>query len=752
MLHFVYTLVNFLILAAILYFAGRKTVVNIFRSRRERIDRALDEAERIENEQPVLPQIPESFSDALPQAVTDEIDAIRKNAAQTVRSLEEKSRGTEKNLRRDMLYDARESFIDTLVEKAKAIMEEEPFQSAFRVREQEVADEIVRRMKLTPGDIAYLKRHDVLYVTLTSARPLPQAIVDRIGKRAEEMLAEVGGKPSYWVKEDPELIAGFRFRVGDTVYDFTGADLLYQLRFDLEALQLNGDETAEGLLEGLSGAAFVRKPGVREFQLGRVLSVSDGICWMDGLADIMYGEVVEFECGEHGMVLDIEADRIGCVIFGKYEHVESGSKVRRVGRIASVPVGEALLGRVVDPLGIALDGRGRIYTDERMPIERPAPSIPDRAAVSRPLHTGIRAVDALVPIGRGQRELIIGDRQTGKTSVAVDAILSQKGTDTVCIYVAIGQKDSTVTEIRDRLEKYGAMEYTTIVCAPASASASFQYIAPFSGAAMAEYFMYRGRDVLIIYDDLSKHAVAYRELSLLLGRPSGREAYPGDVFYLHARLLERAAQLSPEMGGGSMTALPIIETLAGDISAYIPTNVISITDGQIFLDSDLFNEGQRPAVNVGLSVSRVGSAAQTKFMKQVSSRLRMDLAQYRELVGFTQFGADVDAATRRVLEAGRRMMAALRQRRYAPLPDWQETLLIFAVSEGFAAEADPDQMEEFALRLTERMEKNFPETVLLLSSGKKLTDAEREQLKDAIAACTREDTDPSDGGNTTEAA
>ncbi len=735
MMIFVYSLINFLILAAVILLFGRKTIVSIFRSRRERIERELDEAQRIENSEPSVPEIPASFSDALPESAEAQLRAIRENAEKNAALCDEKTAETKNSLRRDMLADTRESMISAVVKRAAELMAQEPFQKAFRVREEEVADEIVSRMEITPGDIAYLTRHDVLYVTLTSAHPLPQAIVDRIGRRAEEMLAEVGGKPSYWVREDPELIAGFRFRVGDTVYDFTGADLLYRLRLDMETQNLRGDESAEQLLKGLHDSLFVRKYGVSEFQLGRVLSVSDGICWMDGLADIMYGEVVEFESGERGMVLDIEADRIGCVIYGQYERVESGTKVRRVGRIASVPVGDALLGRVVDPLGHALDGRGRIFTAERMPIERPSPSIPDRAAVSRPLHTGVRAVDALVPIGRGQRELIIGDRQTGKTSLAVDAILSQKGTGTVCVYVAIGQKDSTVTEIRDRLEKLGAMDYTVIVSAPASSSASFQYIAPFAGCAMAEYFMYAGRDALVVYDDLSKHAVAYRELSLLLGRPSGREAYPGDIFYLHARLLERAAQLSPEMGGGSMTALPIIETQAGDISAYIPTNVISITDGQIFLDSDLFNEGQRPAVNVGLSVSRVGGAAQTKFMKQVSGRLRMDLAQYRELEGFTQFGADVDASTRRVLEAGSRMMAALRQRRYAPVPDWQETLLIFAVSEGFAVGTDPEDMENFALRLSERMEKEHPEIVRLLSAGKKLTDDERGQLRDAVAAC-----------------
>ncbi|MCQ2449705.1 MAG: F0F1 ATP synthase subunit alpha, partial [Clostridia bacterium] len=332
---------------------------------------------------------------------------------------------------------------------------------------------------------------------------------------------------------------------------------------------------------------------IHVYQRGRVISVSDGICWMDGLADIMYGEVVEFECGERGMVLDIQQNRIGCVIFGQYQHIESGSRVRRVGRIASVPAGEEMLGRVVDAIGNPIDGKGRIHTAEKRPIEFGAAGILDRSPVQKPLHTGLKAIDSMVPIGRGQRELIIGDRQTGKTAIVLDTILNQRGKDVICIYVGVGQKETSIADFKEKLTLNGAMDYTVIVAATASESAAMQYIAPFAGTAIGEYFMYAGKDVLIIYDDLSKHAVAYRELSLLLQRPSGREAYPGDIFYLHSRLLERSAHLSEELGGGSMTALPIIETLAGDISSYVPTNVISITDGQIFLESELFHEGQR---------------------------------------------------------------------------------------------------------------------------------------------------------------
>ena len=609
-------------------------------------------------------------------------------------------------------------------------------EQAERMRGSEalLAERILELIKLTPGDMCYLMHHDVLYVTLTSAYELPQELVDRIGEKADELLNAVGGRSSYWVKVDPELIGGLRLRIGDTVYDCTVKNRLYHLKRDLLKRPLGEGADEKTLVDDMLAGIEEAEPRVDEFQLGRVISVSDGICRLDGLADIMYGEVVEFECGERGMILDIEPDRIGCVVFGKYEKIESMSRVRRVGRIASVPVGDTLLGRVVDPLGRAIDGGERIVTAERRPIEFGAPGIPDRKSVSVPLHTGLKAVDALVPIGRGQRELIIGDRQSGKSAVAIDTIINQKGKNVACIYVAIGQKEAYVAEIRSKLEKYGAMEYTTIVSATASSSASMQYIAPFAGAAMSEYFMYSGRDCLIIYDDLSKHAVAYRELSLLLHRPSGREAYPGDVFYLHSRLLERAARLSDEAGGGSVTALPIIETQAGDISAYIPTNVISITDGQIFLESDLFNEGQRPAVNVGLSVSRVGSAAQTKLMKQVSARLRMELAQYRELATFAQFGSDLDENTKRVLASGARMMRALRQRRYEPLPDWKQALLIYAVAEGFAKDVPLDGMEDLEYRLYEHFEAEHKDIVGQLETGAKMDAAFEERLKAALAA------------------
>ena len=384
------------------------------------------------------------------------------------------------------------------------------------------------------------------------------------------------------------------------------------------------------------------------------------------------------------MVMDLEKDNIGVVLLGDYSGLQEGDEVRRSGRIIEVPVGEEMIGRVVDSLGNPIDGGGEIHTTETRPIESPAPGVISRRPVSVPMQTGIKAIDALVPIGRGQRELIIGDRQTGKTAIAIDTIINQKGKDMICIYVAIGQKESTVAGCVQKLREHNAMDYTIVVCASASESAPMLYIAPYAGAAMGEYFMHKGKDVLIIYDDLSKQAVAYREISLLLHRPPGREAYPGDVFYLHSRLLERAARLSEEAGGGSMTALPIIETQAGDISAYIPTNVISITDGQIFLETDLFNSGVRPAVNVGLSVSRVGGSAQLGAMKQVAGRLRMDLAQYRELAAFAQFGSDLDKATRSTLHRGDRMTELLKQGQYAPMEASDQVISIYAVSEGYA--------------------------------------------------------------------
>lgn len=730
-MNIVYAIINFAILVLLIVLLGRKKIVEIFRSRKDRIDRDISFAEEAEKEILTLPEpkradSPEALAAAKLAGITKENE---------MKLAEAHSAGAEmrREMRREMISSVHREAVATIRENVLRMLSTEPYATALRQKEPQMVQNILEKVQLTPGDIAYLKTHDVLYVTLTSTFPLPEELVRQIEEYTDRMLAAVGGKTSFWVKENPNLLGGLSLRIGDTVYDCSVTERLYQMEHQMQKDCIEGTEDAALLAAELREDLDAIGEQVFTYQLGRVLTVSDGICWMDGLADIMYGEVVEFASGNRGMVLDIQPSKIGCVIYGDYAHIESGSRVRRVGKIASVPVGEALLGRVVDALGHAIDGKGQIRTNERRPIECKAPAILERASVSEPLHTGVKAIDALVPIGKGQRELIIGDRQTGKSALAVDAIISQRGRNVVCIYVAIGQKDTTVAGLRAKLEQNGAMKYTIIVCADASESASLQYIAPFAATAMGEYFMYAGRDVLIVYDDLSKHAVAYRELSLLLHRPSGREAYPGDIFYLHSRLLERAAKLSPELGGGSMTALPLLETLAGDISSYIPTNVISITDGQIFLDTELFYAGQRPAINVGLSVSRVGSAAQTRLMKQVSASLRMRLAQYRELSGFAQFGADVDTDTQKTLDAGVRMMTALKQRRFSPLEDWQETLLIFAVAEGFADSVPVSEFKVFESELYTYFEAKEPQLRDLLATGAKMTDDVMARVRGALA-------------------
>ncbi|MBQ3112114.1 MAG: F0F1 ATP synthase subunit alpha [Firmicutes bacterium] len=467
-------------------------------------------------------------------------------------------------------------------------------------------------------------------------------------------------------------------------------------------------------------------------ETGTVTKVGDGIAHIHGLSNAMSNELLEFSNGVMGMALNLEEDSIGCVILGEYKGIHEGDVVKRTGRVVDVPVGEAQLGRVLNPLGQPLDGKGPVATKEFRPMEHKAPGVVQRKSVHQPLQTGIKSIDALVPIGRGQRELIIGDRQTGKTAVAIDTIINQKGQNVICIYVAIGQKASTVASVVHRLEQFGAMEYTIVVSASASDPAPMLYIAPYCGAAMGEYFMHQGKDVLIIYDDLSKQAAAYRELSLLLRRPPGREAYPGDVFYLHSRLLERACKLSDEEGAGSMTALPIIETQAGDISAYIPTNVISITDGQIFLETDLFNSGFRPAINAGLSVSRVGGSAQIKAMKQVAGTLRLDLAQYRELAAFTQFGSDLDDATKATLDRGARLNEILKQPQYAPVPVEEQIVVFYFATRGYA--------EKFAVKdivtVAEALRKYFRElhadVLNMIVTEKKLTDEITAKISSAI--------------------
>jgi F-type H+-transporting ATPase subunit alpha len=467
-------------------------------------------------------------------------------------------------------------------------------------------------------------------------------------------------------------------------------------------------------------------------ETGTVISYADGVAKVYGLKGVMAGEMLEFENGEKGMAANLEESSVGVVVFGSGREIKEGMSVKRLGKLLSVPVGKEVIGRVINPLGEPIDGKGPIKVEEYRYVEEKAPGIMARRSVHEPLQTGLKAIDSLVPIGRGQRELIIGDRQTGKTTVAIDTIINQKGGDVICIYVAVGQKQSTVAQVVKRLQEHGAMEYTIIVNASASESATLQFLAPYAGVTIGEYFRDNGKHALIVYDDLSKHAVAYREMSLILRRPPGREAYPGDVFYLHSRLLERAAKLNDGLGGGSLTALPIIETQAGDVSAYIPTNVISITDGQIFLESDLFNSGIRPAINVGISVSRVGGAAQIKAMKQVSGTLRLDLAQYRELQAFAQFASDLDEASRKQLERGQRMVEVLKQPPYSPLPVEKQICIIFAGSNGYLDDIAVDKISKFENELYSFIEAKVPELFEKIREKRKIDDDLKEMLKKTI--------------------
>ncbi len=544
-------------------------------------------------------------------------------------------------------------------------------------------------------------------------------------RRFEKFLADKYKRkvPLRW-EEDPALKQGFRLQVGADMYDWTMQGRVRQFRDYVRGLESG----ASNILPLMRQAVEDWAVSVSAEEIGEVVTVDGEIATVKGLDHVQYGEILLFSSGVKGMVQDLRRDGVSCILFGSGEEVSAGGMVRRTLKTAGMPVGEGFLGRVVDALGVPVDGRGRITAEGYRPIEAPAPGILDRQPVNTPMETGLLAIDSMFPIGRGQRELIIGDRQTGKTAIALDAILNQKGNGMVCIYVAIGQKTGSVAQIVENLSRRGAMEYTAVVSAPASASAALQYIAPYAGCALGEYFMRQGRDVLIVYDDLSKHAIAYRTLSLLLERSPGREAFPGDVFYLHSRLLERAAHLSDELGGGSMTALPIVETQAGDVSAYIPTNIISITDGQIFLESDLFFAGQRPAVNVGLSVSRVGGDAQTKAMKKAVGTLRLDLAQYREMEVFTQFSSDLDDATKRQLTYGQGLMRLLRQPRYAPLSQHQQVIVLAAAMAHVMQDVPLERMDAFRAHLLSEVEAEAPDLCGRIDRTGRLDPEDREEI------------------------
>ena len=580
------------------------------------------------------------------------------------------------------------------------------------------------------------RKKNIVHATVTCINPPDEkqlkGIEDFVRKetKSENVVVDI--------KKDASLVGGFVIAVEGKEYDFSLKTKMQTIKEQILRTAKESTGSNKEVLEVLRKDIKSFKDNLQGEEVGQVVKVGDNIATIVGLGNAMYGEIVVFEDGTKGMVQNINHDSIGCILFGSDDEIEQGTKVKRTKRKAGVPVGENFVGRVVNALGEPIDGLGDIEASDYRLVEQPAPSIVDRKSVSKPMETGILAIDSMFPIGRGQRELIIGDRQTGKTSIAIDTIINQKGKDTICVYNAIGQKASTVAKLVNTLKKNGAMDYTIVVCSTASDAASLQYISPYSATAMAEYFMYKGKDCLIVYDDLSKHAVAYRAISLLLGRPPGREAYPGDVFYLHSRLLERSSRLSDELGGGSITALPIIETQAGDVSAYIPTNVISITDGQIYLESDLFFSGQRPAVNVGLSVSRVGGAAQTKAMKKAAGSLRVDLAQFREMEVFTQFASDLDNATKEQLQHGHVLMELLKQPLCRPLSMAEQVMTLCAANGRVMLDVPVDQVKEFQMQFLSYMNDKHSDIVRQLETTKALDDELNKQICDAAMEFKKE--------------
>ena len=732
-----YGLLNFAILAAALYFIGWKLVVKMFKSRRDRIADELEQAkqakEKAENIRAGLDKA-RAEGDAQGEAIIAKAKETAERSSEEARRADEKSaadiaagaRSDAEQIDYELRRKLTNAAAGEITETAAQLMSAPEYGERRAALTEKFVAELKDAIQVTPADKVRLYETGEVSAVLWSEQPLEQTTVDEI----RDIIAQAFDDDEVNIETDVDtsLIGGLRLQVGDTVYDGSLAHRLNVIRNSIVSEAVPEGDVAEALRGRLSK----EQSKLDAFQVGTVITLSDGICRVSGLSDVMAGEMLEFSGGLRGLVMDLEKDNVGVVMLGNYDNVQEGDEVRRTGKIIEVPVGEALIGRVVDALGRPVDGKGIIHATESRAIESPAPSVLMRRPVSVPMQTGIKAIDALVPIGRGQRELIIGDRQTGKTAIALDTIINQKGKDLICIYVAIGQKESTVASFVNKLREHGAMDYTIVVCANASEPAPMLYIAPYSGAAMGEYFMYNGKDVLIIYDDLSKQAVAYREISLLLHRPPGREAYPGDVFYLHSRLLERAARLSEEAGGGSMTALPIIETQAGDISAYIPTNVISITDGQIFLETDLFNSGVRPAINVGLSVSRVGGSAQLGAMKQVAGRLRMDLAQYRELAAFSQFGSDLDKATRDTLHRGDRMTELLKQGQFAPMEAADQVVSIFAASEGYADDVELADIARFERELLDYVHSSYPEIKDQIMTGKKLSAEQLEKLRSVI--------------------
>ena len=734
---FLFAVINFVILFGALFFITRKMIARMFKERRDKIAAALDEAKAAEDSAAALESRIEKDKEQAQQQEDELLAGTRRQVEENSVSAAESSQEAanvlrqsaavrEQQLRSIMQEEVSAQVLRQVAEATgKALQKDE-----YALRRKALVDDFIQNIDHSvaaqPSDLLTLSEGKKLAVTVAAAQPLPEEELASLRRKLTEIFAAACKEAGEDVpagelidlrsEVDESLVAGVRLRVGDTVYDGSALHRLERLVRDAD----HGCKDGQPVLENVRQIIASADSFIDNYQVGEVISVSDGICRVAGLADVMAGEMLEFEGDLRGMVMDLEQDNVGVVLLGNFAGIQEGDVVRRTGHIIEVPVGYGMCGRVVDALGRPIDGKGPITPDGYRAVESPAPSVLHRQGVTVPLQTGIKAIDALVPIGRGQRELIIGDRQTGKTAIALDTILNQKGKDVLCIYVAIGQKESTVANVVRKLTELGAMDYTTVVCASASEPAPMLYIAPYAGAAIGEFFMYQGRDVLIVYDDLSKQAAAYREISLLLQRPPGREAYPGDVFYLHSRLLERAARLDEATGGGSMTALPIIETQAGDISAYIPTNVISITDGQIFLETGLFHSGNRPAINVGLSVSRVGGAAQMPAMKQVAGRLRTDLAQYRELASFAQFGSELDAATQSTLCRGQHMTELLKQNQFDAKSVEDQVIAIFAANEGYADDVALADMSRFEREVVAHVKLTMPELVDVICEGKKI--------------------------------
>ena len=734
---FLFAVINFVILFGALFFITRKMIARMFKERRDKIAAALDEAkaaeenaaaleDRIGKDKAQAQQREDELLAGTRRQVEENSVSAAESSQEAANVLRQSAAVREQQLRSIMQEEVSAQVLRQVAEATgKALQKDE-----YALRRKALVDDFIQNMdhsvSAQPSDLLTLSEGKKLAVTVAAAQPLTEEELASLRQKLTAIFAAACKEAGEDVpagelidlrsEVDESLVAGVRLRVGDTVYDGSALHRLERLVRDAD----HGCKDGQPVLENVRQIIASADSSIDNYQVGEVISVSDGICRVAGLADVMAGEMLEFEGDLRGMVMDLDQDNVGVVLLGNFAGIQEGDVVRRTGHIIEVPVGYGMCGRVVDALGRPIDGKGPITPDGYRAVESPAPSVLHRQGVTVPLQTGIKAIDALVPIGRGQRELIIGDRQTGKTAIALDTIVNQKGKDVLCIYVAIGQKESTVANVVRKLTELGAMDYTTVVCASASEPAPMLYIAPYAGAAIGEFFMYQGRDVLIVYDDLSKQAAAYREISLLLQRPPGCEAYPGDVFYLHSRLLERAARLDEATGGGSMTALPIIETQAGDISTYIPTNVISITDGQIFLETGLFHSGNRPAINVGLSVSRVGGAAQIPAMKQVAGRLRTDLAQYRELASFAQFGSELDAATQSTLCRGQHMTELLKQNQFDAKSVEDQVIAIFAANEGYADDVALADMSRFEREVVAHVKLTMPELVDVICEGKKI--------------------------------